>query len=80
MREGDGSGWEGDRLRLGHVEFPRQRGQRGRQRMGSGALGRGLGGRANLGCASTAGGPRVGELAQENRWKGRAPGLENRQI
>lgn len=52
----------------------------GRRGMGSGALGRGLGGRPNPGCVSTAGGPGVGELAQENRWKGRALGLENRHI
>lgn len=42
--------------------------------MGSGALGRGLGGRVSPGRVSTAGAPRVGELARESRWKGRAPG------
>lgn len=75
MREEDGSGWEGDRLRLGHVETPGCR-----QDVGSGALGRGLGGPASPRCVSAARVPGVGELAQESRWKGRAPGLENRHI
>lgn len=48
--------------------------------MGSGSLGRGLSGESEQGCVSTAGAPGVGELAQESRWKGRAPGLENKHI
>lgn len=47
---------------------------------GSGALGRGRGGIASLGYVSAAGAPRVGELTQESRWKGRVPVLGNKHV
>lgn len=63
---------------LAMLSSPRCTGPRGRRVLGSGAQGRGLGGRMSPGCVSTARAPGVQELAQESRWKGRVPGLGNR--
>lgn len=56
--------------------------QRPRRQTGYGfwSSGQGSERESEQGCVSTAGAPGVGELAQESRWKGRAPGLENKHI
>lgn len=65
MREEDGSGWEGDRLRLGHVETPGCR-----QDVGSGALGRGSGRASKPGMCKRSQSPRSGGACPGEQMEG----------